>query len=78
MTAVSGFKPWVVPLSMVTVWLRPGSRPVGAGQEFGAPGWLHTKGSLSRIVKAWRDARPMNRWLDQHVGPSTLAPPEPR
>jgi len=48
-----------------------------AGSEFGAPGWLHTKGSLGRIVKTWRDAVPMNRWFDRHVGPSTLAPPEP-
>jgi uncharacterized protein (TIGR02453 family) len=48
-----------------------------AGNEFGAPGWLHTKGSLGRIVKTWRDAVPMNRWFDRHVGPSTLAPPEP-
>jgi uncharacterized protein (TIGR02453 family) len=48
-----------------------------AGKEFGAPGWLQTKGALDRIVKTWRDAGPMNRWLDKHVGPSTLAPPEP-
>jgi uncharacterized protein (TIGR02453 family) len=48
-----------------------------AGKEFGAPGWLRTKAALDRIVKTWRDAGPMNRWLDQNVGPSTLAPPEP-
>jgi uncharacterized protein (TIGR02453 family) len=48
-----------------------------AGKEFGAPGWLPTKAALDRIVKTWRDAGPMNRWLDQNVGPSTLAPPEP-
>jgi len=48
-----------------------------AGKEFGAPGWLQTKGALDRIVKTWRDAGPMNRWLDKHVGPSTLAPPKP-
>jgi uncharacterized protein (TIGR02453 family) len=48
-----------------------------AGKEFGAPGWLGTKAALDRIVKTWRDAGPMNRWLDKHVGPSTLAPPEP-
>ena len=49
-----------------------------AGKEFGAPRWLHGKGALDRIVKAWRDAEPMNRWLQKHVGPSTLPPPEPR
>ena len=48
-----------------------------AGREFGAPRWLHTKGALDRIVKTWRDAAPMNRWFDRHVGPSTLPPPEP-
>jgi len=48
-----------------------------AGKEFGAPGWLRTKAALDRIVKTWRDAGPMNRWLDKHVGPSNLAPPEP-
>jgi uncharacterized protein (TIGR02453 family) len=49
-----------------------------AGKEFGAPRWLHTKGALDRIVKAWRDASPMNRWLAKFVGPSNLPPPEPR
>jgi hypothetical protein len=48
-----------------------------AGKEFGAPAWLHTKGALERIVKTWRETSPMNRWLDKHVGPSTLPPPEP-
>jgi uncharacterized protein (TIGR02453 family) len=48
-----------------------------AGREFGAPRWLHAAGAFERIVKTWRDAGPMNRWLDKHVGPSTLAPPEP-
>jgi uncharacterized protein (TIGR02453 family) len=49
-----------------------------AGREFGAPRWLHSAGALDRIVTTWRDAGPMNRWLDEHVGPSTLPPPEPR
>jgi uncharacterized protein (TIGR02453 family) len=49
-----------------------------AGKELGAPRWLHTKGALNRIVKAWRDASPMNRWLAKNVGPSNLPPPEPR
>jgi len=50
---------------------------VHVGRVFGAPRWLHTKGAAERIVAAWRDAAPVNRWLDRHVGPSTLAPPEP-
>ena len=48
-----------------------------AGKSFGAPRWLHTAGALDRIVKTWRDAAPMNKWFDRHVGPSTMAPPEP-
>jgi uncharacterized protein (TIGR02453 family) len=49
-----------------------------AGKEFGTPRWLHTKGALDRIVNTWRAAGSMNRWLAKQVGPSTLAPPEPR
>lgn len=47
------------------------------GRAFGAPRWLHTAGALDRILTTWRVAAPVNRWLDNHVGPSTLAPPEP-
>jgi uncharacterized protein (TIGR02453 family) len=47
------------------------------GRTFGAPRWLHTAGAAERIVTAWRDAAPVNGWLDRHVGPSTLPPPEP-
>ena len=54
-----------------------GTRACTSGREFGSPRWLHTKGALDRIVKTWRDAAPMNRWFDRHVGPSTLPPPEP-
>ena len=49
-----------------------------AGKEFGAPRWLHTNGALDRIVKTWHDAGAINRWFAKHVGPSALAPPEPR
>jgi uncharacterized protein (TIGR02453 family) len=48
-----------------------------AGREFGTPLWLHTAGAAERIVTAWRDAAPVNTWLDRNVGPSTAAPPEP-
>ena len=47
------------------------------GRTFGAPKWLHTAASSERIIAAWRDAAPVNRWLDRNVGPSTLAPAEP-
>ncbi len=50
---------------------------IHVGRNFGAPRWLHTTAAADRIVTAWRAAAPVNRWLDRHVGPSTLAPPEP-
>jgi uncharacterized protein (TIGR02453 family) len=40
--------------------------------------WLHTTKALERVTQVWDDAKPLNRWLDQHVGASTLPPPEPR
>jgi uncharacterized protein (TIGR02453 family) len=50
---------------------------VHVGREFGAPKWVHTAGALDRILTTWRDAKPVNQWLDRHVGPSTAPPPEP-
>ena len=50
---------------------------IHVGRTFGTPRWLHTKAAADRIMTAWRDAGPVDRWLDRHVGPSTLAPPEP-
>jgi uncharacterized protein (TIGR02453 family) len=50
---------------------------VHIGRTFGAPKWLHTSAAAQRIVTTWRDAAPVNTWLDRHVGPSSLAPPEP-
>ena len=50
---------------------------VHVGRTFGAPRWMHTAAAANRVVTAWRDAAPVNRWLDRNVGPSTLAPPEP-
>lgn len=50
---------------------------IHVGRSFGAPKWLHTPAARQKIVGAWRDAAPVNRWLDRNVGPSTLPPPEP-
>jgi uncharacterized protein (TIGR02453 family) len=47
------------------------------GRTFGGPKWLRTAAAAERIVTAWRDAAPVNRWLDRNVGPSRLAPAEP-
>lgn len=43
-------------------------------KEFGTPKWLHTPQAASRVRDTWEGARPMNDWLDAHVGPSTLEP----
>ena len=50
---------------------------IHVGRTFGAPKWIHSGAAAERIVAAWRDASVVNRWLDRHVGPSTLPPPEP-
>ncbi len=50
---------------------------IHVGRTFGSPRWMHTTAAAGRVITAWRDAAPVNRWLDRNVGPSTLAPPEP-
>jgi uncharacterized protein (TIGR02453 family) len=47
------------------------------GRSFAPARWLHTKAALDRIRTVWRDAAPVNRWLDRHVGPSTIPLREP-
>lgn len=42
--------------------------------ELGAPGWVHTKQVVGKVRAVWRDAEPMNAWLDANVGPSTMEP----
>jgi uncharacterized protein (TIGR02453 family) len=46
------------------------------GRTYTPARWLSTKAALDRIVDVWRDAAPMNRWLDKNVGPSDQPPPE--
>jgi uncharacterized protein (DUF2461 family) len=38
-----------------------------------AGGWLATGEAVDRIRAAWRAARPVADWLDEHVGPRTQA-----
>jgi uncharacterized protein (TIGR02453 family) len=37
-------------------------------------GWLHTAGAKRRVVDFLRTTAPLQGWLDEHVGPSTLPP----
>ncbi len=45
-----------------------------AGKAFGTPDWLSTAGAVRHIRDAWRGARPINEWLNAHIGPSTMPP----
>jgi len=38
--------------------------------------WLHTRAVVKRVREAWDELRPLTDWLDAHVGPSTLPPPD--
>jgi uncharacterized protein (TIGR02453 family) len=38
--------------------------------------WLHTAKVADRVRGAWDELAPLCTWLDAHVGPSTLAPPD--
>ena len=49
-----------------------------AGRAHPPARWLHTAKALDRVLAVWRGVAPLGRWLDTHVGPSTLPPPEPR
>jgi uncharacterized protein (TIGR02453 family) len=49
-----------------------------AGRTFPPRRWLATKAALDRITGTWREAEPLTRLLDLHVGPSHLPPDELR
>ena len=36
--------------------------------------WLHTKKAADRVRSAWEDLGELCKWIDVHVGPSTLPP----
>jgi uncharacterized protein (TIGR02453 family) len=43
-----------------------------AGKSWPPAGWLGTASARTRIVEVLRAARPLNDWLSEHVGPSTM------
>ncbi len=45
-------------------------------KDFGAPAWLHTRRAVTKVREVWKAGEPMCAWLDRHVGPSTLPPPD--
>ncbi|HET9171058.1 MAG TPA: DUF2461 domain-containing protein [Actinospica sp.] len=42
-------------------------------QEWPVEPWMHTARAKTRIVRHFRDARPLQAWLDDRVGPSERA-----
>ena len=38
--------------------------------------WLHTRAVVKRVRDSWNATGDLNDWLDAHVGPSTLPPPD--
>lgn len=57
-------------------WLR--HKGVTLGKTFPTARWLHTKAVADRVRAAWNDAADLAKWMDRHVGPSTLPPDGPR
>lgn len=51
---------------------------IHAGRAFPPRRWLATRAALDRVVGTWRDAEPLTRLLDLHIGPSHLPPDEAR
>jgi uncharacterized protein (TIGR02453 family) len=45
-------------------------------KEFGNPAWLHTRQAAAKVRSTWQGLGPLIGWLDTHVGPSTLPPPD--
>jgi uncharacterized protein (TIGR02453 family) len=49
-------------------------RALIAGRALAGTGGIDRRHGLAHVAGAWRAAAPLNAWLDEHVGPSTLAP----
>ncbi len=47
-----------------------------ASRSWPVVGWLHTRKAGDRVVDCWRSNHAVTGWLDTHVGPSTLPPPD--
>jgi uncharacterized protein (TIGR02453 family) len=49
---------------------------LAASKRWPVARWLQTKEAKRRVEDAWAACRPLNGWLDDHVGPSQLPPDE--
>ncbi|MCE9621438.1 MAG: DUF2461 domain-containing protein [Actinomycetia bacterium] len=45
-----------------------------ASKDWPLAKWMHTKQVVERVRDAWLAAADLNKWLNKHVGPSTLPP----
>ena len=45
-----------------------------SSKEWPLAKWMHTKEVVTRVRDAWKAAADLNKWLNKHVGPSTLPP----
>jgi uncharacterized protein (TIGR02453 family) len=49
-----------------------------AGRALPAADGIPRDAALQHVASTWRGARPLNAWLDEHVGPTTLPVERPR
>ena len=49
-----------------------------AGRSLTGAGGIERDATLDHVAATWRAAQPLNAWLEEHVGPSAIAPPERR
>ena len=49
-------------------------RGLVAMKQWPAAAWMGTSAARTRIVDVFRTARPLCAWLEENVGPSTMAP----
>jgi uncharacterized protein (TIGR02453 family) len=49
-----------------------------AGRELAGTGGIGRQHALDHVAGAWRAAAPLNAWLEEHVGPSTIPADERR
>ena len=45
-----------------------------ASKDWPLAKWMHSKEVVTRVRDAWLAAADLNKWLNKHVGPSTLPP----
>ena len=54
------------------------TRRLAVSRSWPVAPWMHTAEAFDRIAEVWRDAAPIVRWLEQHVGAAAGATPTAR